>query len=1197
MNAPPKRSHGTLVSRADLLWGMVDGDPGVVQWIAAQLGLTEQQPAREIPEVVPEPTDPPPVPPPKVVLPESTGYPDEIPDLAFWLPTKYVRRYDAEQEKKNKNENDRKGKDPAAEKRCDWTWTSPPVAIPRQRPLAPWSDVWPRLRQSFAWQVRGGKIDFPKLVDRIARQELIRQIPRQMAPAENGRLTVIRDFSPHLAPYFADQAELITRLSRVFPPQSFTILWGQDPEILQRQIGGIAGTEFVRGEPIPGSRILVLGDLGVLSTDRTVSQSWLRWGVSQRLTGCPLLALFPGGLHRVPDRLRTLFDVQSWQSDRSVPITTGSVRQQQVQTLLTLAAPALRLEPGLLRDLRQLLPQLADAALEADVWNSPLLSSRHFAAATIDRRLVQEQLRPAFEALLTSLQERVLDCLCRWRKLLEASPEVWFEEIHNLSPRTQLLVKSADREDAIANWHKFDEILSDPSGTSEVNAGVKGFMDRSTRRASDYAIDHPELGPIIRKYRRRFHPELGVHPSTDPIEEIDPDSRLRTISINVTETRVTAAIPPDSPAAIRFGHALQATNDYIQIGQPERRFWKRETEKPNFVSAYGTDQYGAWYEFSVPRRDGQGVVTQRMRWIRPGTFQMGSPENEPERSDDEILHEVTLTRGYWLAETTCTQALWAAVMETEPSRFRGERLPVENVSFADVEEFIQRLSELLPGVALALPTEAQWEYACRAGTQTPFSLGETISTDQANFDGNYPYASSPKGEYRRATLKVHEPPANRWGLYQMHGNVWEWCRDWYGEYSAESQTDPEGPESGSSRVLRGGGWSFDARDVRSAFRLWHTPGDRNGNLGFRLLSSAAAEPTEAAQVPVAEQGPELARFGEADEIYLGKTVCVTQGTTAQVPLNSPDRIRIRSNLEDLYLRRTPKPPWAVDYGWDSYGVYADFEVASRKDQRPVTQRLRWVPPGQFEMGSPETESGRYDDEIRHAVTISTGFWLFDTPCTQGLWLAVMDGENPSRFTDLERPVERVSWDESVAFAGELSERMGIDFGLPSEAQWEYACRAGTRTAIYTGDLEILGDGNAPALDPIAWYGGNSGHKYDHADGDPITWLKNKQYSFEQGGARRVKGKRSNRWGLYDMLGNVCEWCNDWKEEYTLDSQVDPRGPENGSSRVLRGGSWRYDARHVRSAYRYWDTPGARREGLGFRLLSSGQPVQSYPPNK
>jgi formylglycine-generating enzyme required for sulfatase activity len=278
------------------------------------------------------------------------------------------------------------------------------------------------------------------------------------------------------------------------------------------------------------------------------------------------------------------------------------------------------------------------------------------------------------------------------------------------------------------------------------------------------------------------------------------------------------------------------------------------------------------------------------------------------------------------------------------------------------------------------------------------------------------------------------------------------------------------------------------------------------------------------------------------------------------------------------------PAWASGYGQDRYGYYAEFSIPTGPgDWEFVTQRLRWIPPGQFEMGSPETESGRYKNEVQHAVRISTGFWLFDTPCTQGLWVAVMDGENPSRFTDLQRPVERVSWDDSVAFASELAQRMGINFGLPSEAQWEYACRAGTRTAIYTGDLEILGDANAPALDPIAWYGGNSGHEYDHADGVPITWLDDKQYSFEQGGTRREKGKRPNRWGLYDMLGNVWEWCSDWHGDYAIESQVDPMGPENGSNRVRRGGSWRNAASVCRSANRDWDSPDFRCNYLGFRV--------------
>ena len=142
---------------------------------------------------------------------------------------------------------------------------------------------------------------------------------------------------------------------------------------------------------------------------------------------------------------------------------------------------------------------------------------------------------------------------------------------------------------------------------------------------------------------------------------------------------------------------------------------------------------------------------------------------------------------------------------------------------------------------LTLPPESQWEYACRAGTKTPFSFGETISPDQVNFDGNHPYGDSPKGEYREETVEVKSLSANRWGLYEMHGNVWEWCSDWYAEYSPEPQIDPTGPATGSYRVMRGGGWDYGARGVRSAFRYWFAPGDRSSDLGFRLLSSASPD--------------------------------------------------------------------------------------------------------------------------------------------------------------------------------------------------------------------------------------------------------------------------------------------------------------------------------------------------------------------
>jgi formylglycine-generating enzyme required for sulfatase activity len=187
------------------------------------------------------------------------------------------------------------------------------------------------------------------------------------------------------------------------------------------------------------------------------------------------------------------------------------------------------------------------------------------------------------------------------------------------------------------------------------------------------------------------------------------------------------------------------------------------------------------------------------------------------------------------------------------------------------------------------------------------------------------------------------------------------------------------------------------------------------------------------------------------------------------------------------------PDWASEWGEDRFGVFVAFTLGD------VNQRLRWIPPGRFLMGSPEEETrglARGDDaragleaeHPRHEVFITKGFWLFDTPCTQALWQAVM-GDNPSRFRSPDRPVEQVSWDDVQIFLGRINERIpGLDLVLPTEAQWEHACRARTETALYTGDIEILGERNAPALDPIAWYGGNSGVDFELAEGyDSSGW--------------------------------------------------------------------------------------------------------------
>ncbi len=249
-----------------------------------------------------------------------------------------------------------------------------------------------------------------------------------------------------------------------------------------------------------------------------------------------------------------------------------------------------------------------------------------------------------------------------------------------------------------------------------------------------------------------------------------------------------------------------------------------------WASDWGEDRYGLWMAFTL------GEVRQPFRWCELGTFMMGSPEDEPERLGDwETRHEVTLSKGFWLADTAVTQALWQAVMNENPSRFKGAERPVEQVSWDDAQQFIEKLNELVPGLEVRLPWEAEWEYACRAGTTSPFSFGENINTDQVNYDGNRPYNQGKKGNYREETVEVKSLPCNAWGLYEMHGNVLEWCRDfWQEDLGADPTTDPRGPETGDYRVVRGGSWNFNGWFVRSAFRYLNHPSNRDDDQGFRL---------------------------------------------------------------------------------------------------------------------------------------------------------------------------------------------------------------------------------------------------------------------------------------------------------------------------------------------------------------------------
>jgi len=223
----------------------------------------------------------------------------------------------------------------------------------------------------------------------------------------------------------------------------------------------------------------------------------------------------------------------------------------------------------------------------------------------------------------------------------------------------------------------------------------------------------------------------------------------------------------------------------------------------SWACAWGEDHHGLWAAFEV-----EGIQ-QRMRWIAPGVYMMGDELTGSEK-------ETVSVKGFWLADTACTQALYSAVIGDNPSGHKGDQNPVETVSFKDIQRIVEAINGKVERLRCRLPTENEWEYACRAGTNSLYWFGDTIDNSQARFD----WIDDQEAELN-GTVEVAHYDSNAWGLYQMHGNVWEWCQDWY-------DADVE------LRVVRGGSWFNFAEDLRSGLRYGASPNGRNDNLGFRL---------------------------------------------------------------------------------------------------------------------------------------------------------------------------------------------------------------------------------------------------------------------------------------------------------------------------------------------------------------------------
>lgn len=493
-------------------------------------------------------------------------------------------------------------------------------------------------------------------------------------------------------------------------------------------------------------------------------------------------------------------------------------------------------------------------------------------------------------------------------------------------------------------------------------------------------------------------------------------------------------------------------------------------------------------------------------WIPPGSFLMGgnAPEEDRVGGDGNPLHKVTLSKGFWMARTELTYSQWHSVMGHQHSLYPtlfdevGPNAPVENISWDECMQFCKRLNSAFHGDYFRLPTEAEWEYACRAGTTTS-SYGPLDDIAWYEMDED----NSPQ-----ITHVVGQKKPNAWNLYDMLGNVQEYCSDWFAEkYPGKPQVDPKGPPSGTNRVARGGSIKYGKGHLLASMRM-----EVESN-------SKVNEGTE----------------------YVGLRVVLNQ-----IPKDTNAKIQpMPISIPDFAKKKGIRP-----------GQILDDDLAGMS--------FCWIPAGSFIMGSPGEETDfspeRSDEWPQHRVTISKGFWMGRTEVTQAQWQRFIP-LNPSKFGGEGRewtekapnnPLDSVTRETAKAFVKLLNTQAGFEiYRLPTEAEWEYACRAGNPANRYG------------SLDEIAWHSGNS-NRHTHP----------------------VAEKIPNAWGLFDMLGNVSEWVIDESAPYTKHSRTDPVNWQFSAYGYARGGSWYVPSEDIRAAFhpRSSPNPSFGWEADGFRIV-------------
>ncbi len=984
----------------------------------------------------------------------------------------------------------------------------PSKSLPFQ-PLAARNYLLTKLRAIAPTRSSASQLDIPKAVDRISRGEFLTSVPRKHRRVWGQNICVIQDRARRLVPYWLDEDQVTQIVAEVYPECNIEVARLHDGHSQPEYCFPTSLVGLDWQPPASGTLVLALTDLGALERDDKEHHEriWLSIGDLLRENGNPAIVLLPSHTNTLPDSLQQRWRPIHWQP--SCQQTGSEAMDLKLDRLLQFLAPCIRLEPQLLRAVRLLTREFqSNPELESLIWQHPLLNSQHSVAGPVNPA-VRESLLATFANLDKGLRRRILETLLTARQSLH--PAVHFEELVSLDEDSRGIVNAELLELAEAYYCSLAE-----AGDDQLNAGILAWIDRCARRLPKKSRLPARLSQaMLNLVKKTQISDISDAPRwmVDAIRtaaKAKSEIRLSQRGGALILSRPHAELVPETHQEImqtKSGGSLLGVvrcwepvvwihESEPDVEQPnEAQFWTTG-KQPSWVHCYGTDRHGPWCSFRV--KD----VEQKLRWIPPGEFLMGSPKTENGREQNEgPQHRVIFKNGFWIFDTPCTQSLWFAVTGESPSKFKGNHRPVESIAWAEAISFSTDLRKHVDGLNLTLPSEAQWEYACRGVDSMPDDSRYGALDEVAWYSGNS------GGQ----THDVGQKKANSFGLYDTLGNVLEWCGDdAFRQYGRAAQTDPFYSKKGESndKIVRGSDWSGYPRTTRAAYRGSRSATIRSSRVGFRLIGGndngshprsnmfcRRKQDDDAVQFfwwkPRESRNSDLQGVQQSETPELLAPV-QNEPLRRVVRIPRTKSIRMESDCEVLSLDLSPPPSWAVASGRDRFGLWAEFELNG------VRQRLRWIPPGQFLMGSAnKPEYSRIDEQPQHSVTLTHGFWMFDTPCTQQLWNVSGIGAE-FHFAGNRRPVESVSFEQVKDFVDQINSKVtDLHLRLPTESEWEYCCRAGS-----TGDR--YGE-----LDDIAWYSSNS-----------------------EGQTQDVKQKQPNAWGLHDMLGNVWEWCLDEPRDYS-----------------------------------------------------------------